>query len=112
MAHLEAWRGTTYRRDKVDPQDVVAPPYDVVGPAERADLVSRSPYNSILVELPEDPGGGDRYDHAARIWRAWHEAGVVSVADAPSLYAYRMTFTDEGGATRTTTGVLGALSLD
>ncbi|MGO9197949.1 MAG: DUF1015 family protein [Acidimicrobiales bacterium] len=112
MARLAAFRGTTYNTDLVDPDEVVAPPYDVVGPAERADLAARSTYNSILVELPEDPGGGDRYEHAARLWRRWHEDGAVEIAGKPTLYIYRMTFTEEDGSTRTTTGVMGALGLD
>ncbi|MGO9558039.1 MAG: DUF1015 family protein [Acidimicrobiales bacterium] len=112
MARLAAFRGTTYNIAIVDPGDVVAPPYDVVGPAERAELAARSPYNSILVELPEDPGGGDKYEHAAELWRAWHEDRAVEIAGDPELYVYRMTFTEEDGSTRTTTGVLGALGLD
>lgn len=92
--------------------DVLAPPYDVVGPNERKTLAARSPYNSILVELPEDPTGGDRYDHAASLWRTWHQEGVVEVAVAARFYVYRMTFTDEDGTRRATTGVVGALGLD
>ncbi|MHB1987032.1 MAG: DUF1015 family protein [Acidimicrobiales bacterium] len=112
MARLAAFRGTTYNTALVDPADVVAPPYDVVNKEERAELSERSPYNSILVELPDDPAGGDRYQHAAVIWRQWHEQHVVEVAASPSLYVYRMTFRGEDGATLTTTGVLGALELD
>jgi uncharacterized protein (DUF1015 family) len=112
MARLAAFRGTTYNEAIVDLGDVVAPPYDVVGPPERAELAARSPYNSILVELPEDPTGGDRYEHAATLWRAWHESHAVVIAGEPQLYVYRMTFSEEDGSTRTTTGVLGALGLD
>ena len=112
MARLAGLLGTTYNRDLVDPADVVAPPYDVVGPSERAELAARSPYNSILVELPEDPSGGDKYEHAAALWRRWHDEAVVQIATEESLYAYRMTFTEEDGSTRTTRGVLGALGLD
>ncbi|MHB8244925.1 MAG: DUF1015 family protein [Acidimicrobiales bacterium] len=112
MARLSAFRGTRYNTERVAPPDVVAPPYDVVGPAERSELAGRSPYNSILVELPEDPDGGDRYEHAAKLWRAWHENGIVALDETPSLYVYKMTFTEEDGSTRATTGVLGALGLD
>jgi uncharacterized protein (DUF1015 family) len=114
MARLEAWRGTVYDWGRVDPPDVVAPPYDVVGPAERAELAARSPYNSILVELPVAPSGSDedKYAHAAAIWRAWHEDGIVAVDEEPAFYVYRMTFTEEDGTTRSTTGALGALGLD
>lgn len=77
-------------------------------------LAGRSPYNSIEVELPEAPEGHDedQYAWAATLWREWHAAGIVEVADEATLYVYRMTFTDEEGTTRSTTGVLGALVLD
>lgn len=111
MARFSAFRGTTYDLRRVAAADVTAPPYDVVGPAERAELAARSAYNSILVELPEDPQGGDRYEHAAALFREWHERGVVTRARTPRLYLYRMAFTEEG-TPHVTTGVFGALGLD
>jgi uncharacterized protein (DUF1015 family) len=112
MARFDGFLGSTYNTDRVAPADVIAPPYDVVGPEERASLVARSPYNSILVELPIDPAGGDRYEHAAALFRSWHDEGIVAQATEPTLYVYRMSFTEEDGTRRATTGVLGALGLD
>ncbi len=112
MARFSRFRGTVYNPDRVDLDSVVAPPYDVVGPAERAELAARSPYNAILVELPEPEGDRDRYQHAADLWTRWHSEEIVARAPQPTLYAYRMTFTEEDGSTRTTNGVLGALGLD
>ena len=112
MARFSRFRGTVYNPDRVDLDSVVAPPYDVVGPAERAELAARSPYNAILVELPEQEGDRDRYQHAADLWTRWHSEEIVARAPQPTLYAYRMTFTEEDGSTRTTNGVLGALGLD
>src|SRR5438270_277699 len=39
------------------------------------------------------------------------QRGVLVTDDAPSFYVYRMLYDDEHGATRHTTGVLGALEL-
>lgn len=36
--------------------DVVAPPYDVIDPAQRATLAARSPYNVVAVDLPQTAG--------------------------------------------------------
>ena len=88
---------------------VIAPPYDVVGPEQRAALAARHSANAIHVELPaEDPRAGlDRYQAAARIFATWRQDGVL-VADAPAFYGYRMT-TAQGVVT---TGVLGALGCE
>jgi uncharacterized protein (DUF1015 family) len=114
MAGFEAFRGTTYDRAKVPADDVIAPPYDVVRPAERSELAARSPYNAITVELPlPDPSAGlDPYENAASIFERWHREGVVAVEDEAGFFPYRMTFSDEDGSRRQTTGVLGALELD
>jgi len=114
MARLEPFDGIRYDTALVDADDVVSPPYDVVGPAERAELAARSPYNAIHVELPipDEPAGLDRYENAARIFGRWLSEGVVRRDARPGFYIYRMTFHDELGHLRVTTGLLGALGLD
>ncbi len=37
-------------------QDVVAPPYDVIDTAMRAELLERSPYNAVAIDLPKPYG--------------------------------------------------------
>jgi uncharacterized protein (DUF1015 family) len=114
MARFEAFRGTTYDVGSIRADDVIAPPYDVVRPLERAQLAARSPYNAITVELPlaDAAGGLDAYANAAAIFGRWHRDAVVRVEDVAAYYLYRMSFTDEDGSTRSTTGVLGTLGLD
>ena len=53
--------------------DVAAPPYDVIDAEQRAELLARSPYNAVAIDLPKPYGetgpsetGGDPYEHAAR----------------------------------------------
>ena len=41
-------------------QSVIAPPYDVIDPEQRARLAARSPHNVVNVDLPEDPLGAIR----------------------------------------------------
>ncbi|MGH9171719.1 MAG: DUF1015 family protein [Acidimicrobiales bacterium] len=112
MARFEAFRGTSYVPGNAVADDVIAPPYDVVDAAQRARLASLSPYNAIHVELPEPAAGLDRYESAAALFERWHAESAVAVAREPAFYVYRMTFRDEAGSLRSTTGVLGALYLD
>ena len=114
MARLEPFAAIRYDPDRVHPDAVVSPPYDVVGPAERARLAGQSPYNAIHVELPvpDEAAGLDQYENAARIFRGWLAEGVVRPDPRPAFYLYRMTFHDEHGHPRVTSGLLGALGLD
>jgi len=114
MARLEPFAAVRYDSARLQADDVVSPPYDVVGPAERARLAARSPYNAIHIELPvpDEPAGLDRYEHAARIFAGWLVDGGVHRDTKPGFYLYRMTFRDERNEPRDTTGLLGALGLD
>ncbi|HVX22864.1 MAG TPA: DUF1015 domain-containing protein [Acidimicrobiales bacterium] len=109
MATLQPFRGLRYDPAVVPLGQVIAPPYDVIGSAERLRLASRHPANSVLVELPEPDlhRGVDRYQRAATLLASWMEHHVVVPDPAPSLYPYRMT-TPDG---RSTTGVIGALGI-
>ena len=108
MPRFVSFPGLRYAPARVPLPDVIAPPYDVIGPAEQAELEARSPYNAIHVELPR--ADGDVYQAAAQRFEQWIADGVL-VADAPSLYAYEMEGTDEFGAARRTRGVFGALAI-
>jgi uncharacterized protein (DUF1015 family) len=98
---------------QVDLDSVVCPPYDVIGPEERAALVARSPHNAVLVELPvDDPDSGrDRFAQASHLMSVWRGEGVIAEDPEPGFYICRMSFTDETGRSRSTTGVFGALEL-
>jgi uncharacterized protein (DUF1015 family) len=114
MARLIPFPAIRYDPARVDPDEVVAPPYDVVSPSERALFAARSPYNAIHIDLPADDtsSGIDQYENAARTFHNWLDHGVVLQDEVPGFYIYRMTFHDERGHRRMMTGLLGALGLD
>lgn len=112
MARFEPFAAVRYRlADPAEVSPLTSPPYDVFTEAERAGYASRDPRNVVRVDFPMEADGDSRYDEAARTWSAWLQEGVVAVDPAPSFYIYRMTFTDDKGRTRTTSGVVGALEV-
>jgi uncharacterized protein (DUF1015 family) len=98
------FRGLRYHHE--DLAAVTAPPYDVIDADERAVLAARSPHNAVRLLLPD----GD-YDGAATQLRSWQADGVLARDDEPAFYGYRMSFTDDHGRARATTGYIGALTL-
>ncbi|MGA8297596.1 MAG: DUF1015 domain-containing protein [Acidimicrobiales bacterium] len=114
MPRLEPFCGLRYDATKVALGEVISPPYDIIDAEERAQLARRSRYNSVAIELPiDEPARGlDRYQHAAALLDAWERDGILVRDEKASLYAYRMTFGGTHGATRSTTGIIGALGLD
>ena len=106
MPHLVAFPGIRYATP--DLARVTAPPYDVLSEADRDELAARHPANVVHIDLPRE--GDDPYASAASMFERWLDDGTL-VRDEPSLYLYRMTFTDEADQQHHTVGVLGALHL-
>jgi uncharacterized protein (DUF1015 family) len=118
VPRFEPFTGLRYRLDVLDRyhtslDDVIAPPYDVIDARERETLAGRSPYNAVHVELPvDDPDSHlDRYQVARRLLDTWRSEDVTGEDEEPSFYRYRMSYHDENGDRRQTSGVIGALGL-
>jgi uncharacterized protein (DUF1015 family) len=90
---------------------VVAPPYDVIDAAERAELAARHPNNIVELILP-DGDADTKYTHAADLLRAWRTEGALVRDPAPAFYRYEQTFTPPGGGKAITRrGFLGLVKL-
>jgi len=114
---LRPFRALRYDRATVgDPALVVAPPYDVIGPAELDRLLARHPANVVRLDLPrEDPGDqpDDRYRRAARTLAAWRSDGTLHKDPHPSVYVYEQTYRVPGTEIeRTQRGFFGRLRLE
>jgi uncharacterized protein (DUF1015 family) len=89
MADVQPLRALHYDPAKVGSlQAVVAPPYDVIDPEQRAELVARSPYNVAAIDLPEAGApGGDPYARAAELLEQWQDEGAIVRDEEPAIWA-------------------------
>src|SRR5919201_1141419 len=94
--------------------NVIAPPYDVISPAQQDELHARSPYNVVRLELaksePSDDEINNRYERAKRTLAEWTETGALRVDNAPAFYLYDHHFPYRGRRMRRR-GFFGALRL-
>ncbi len=111
MARFEPFAAIRYDLERSDLARVIAPPYDVIDAAQRAELAARDPHNAVRIDLPDEADGDARYDRARAELEAWLADGTLVVDERPSFTVYRMASRDEDGTERRTTGVLGALEL-
>ncbi len=113
---VRPFRALRYAAAAVDLAAVVAPPYDVIGPALQADLLARDPHNVVRLDLPPDAPRDepdDRYRRAARTLADWRSAGVLRSDPRPALYAYEQVYSVPGTAdVRTQHGFFGRLRLE
>jgi len=100
-------------------QDVAAPPYDVIDAAMRAELLGRSPYNAVAIDLPKPYGEtgpqqteDDPYERAAGLIAEWREAGALVTDSEPAIWAMTQDYTGPDGTPRTRHGILARVRVE
>ena len=120
MADVRPILATHYDLDVVGSlQRVAAPPYDVIDAAKRAELLGRSPYNAVAIDLPKPYGEtgpqqteDDPYERAARTMDAWREAGALVDDSEPAIWAMTQDYTGPDGTARTRHGILARVRVE
>ncbi len=84
--------------------ELVAPPYDVISPAQRLDYLARSPYNVVHLTLP------DSEEQAAESLEDWRGRGVL--AEAPESYWWvAQDYSGPDGVARTREGIAASVAV-
>jgi uncharacterized protein (DUF1015 family) len=120
MADVRPIYATHYDLDVVGSlQNVAAPPYDVIDTEMRAELLGRSPYNAVAVDLPKPYGetgpqdtGDDPYERAAGLMAEWREAGALVTDSEPAIWAMTQDYTGPDGTPRTRHGILARVRVE
>jgi uncharacterized protein (DUF1015 family) len=116
MPDIQAFRGLRYDLGHVGSlSDVIAPPYDVIGPELQDQLYKRHPANVIRLILNRDEPGDDatnnRYARAAKFLKNWRSEGVLFRESDPAIYAYHQIF-EYAGSTFTRRGFMARCRLE
>ena len=113
MARVEPLQALHYDPAVAGPlQNLAAPPYDVIDPEQRAELAARAPHNVVAIDLPEDPDGGDVYEHAATLLDRWRAEGAVVRDDEPALWAIVQDYAGPDGRKLTRNGFFARVRVE
>jgi uncharacterized protein (DUF1015 family) len=121
MADVQPFKALHYDLGKVGSLDAVAaPPYDVIDAAGRAELLARSPYNAVAIDLPKpfdpaDPASdpdGDPYEGAARTIDAWRADGALVADEEPSIWALTQDYTAPDGSGHSRHSILARVRVE
>jgi len=101
MPEIQAFRAIRYNLGHVGSlSDVIAPPYDVIGPELQDELYRRHPNNVVRLILNRqektDDEQNNRYTRAKRLLKDWQAEGVLFTEADPAIYVYHQEFTSAG----------------
>ena len=102
---FEPLRALRYDPAQAPLDQVTAPPYDVIGPSERALLMERSPHSVVRLILPDSPNG------AADLLHAWTQSGVLQRDMLPAIWWHSQRFTGPDGVDHTRSGFVAGVRL-
>lgn len=115
MAIVKPFRGVLYNTERVQIDDVLAPPYDIITPEYREALYMQSPYNVVRIDFgKEEPGDNEsqnKYTRAREYLDAWVREGVFVRNENLSFYAYGIDYRVDGVPKRLR-GFLGLVKLE
>jgi uncharacterized protein (DUF1015 family) len=106
VADVRPFRAERYGERAGRLEDLVAPPYDVIGPDERVEYLERNQYNVVHLTLPESD------EEAARDLAAWRAHDIVVREAEPAAWALSQSYVGPDGVSRTRNGVAVALRLE
>jgi uncharacterized protein (DUF1015 family) len=113
MAEVRPFRALHYNLAAIPSLDAVtAPPYDVIDAEQRAELVARSSFNVVEIDLPQAPAEFDPYEHATSTLESWTLEGILAADRKPALWALTQDYAAPDGTTQTRHGILAAVRLE
>ncbi|MGD0785700.1 MAG: DUF1015 domain-containing protein [Sedimentisphaerales bacterium] len=94
---IKAFKAYRFNSDVVgDNGKCIAPPYDVINPAQQKKLYEQNPYNIVRVILgkqePTDNGQNNQYSRAAEYLKEWFKKNALKQDDKETIYAYVQSF--------------------
>ena len=104
------FRGERYAPARVSA--VLAPPYDVITPADRARYAARDPHNIVHLIVPEAAEAENRYARAATMLEGWRREGVLKRDSADAVYVVAQEYALPSGERRTRLGMFAAVAAE
>jgi uncharacterized protein (DUF1015 family) len=104
MADVQPFRAVRYSGAAGSLADLVAPPYDAIGPEEGERFRTRSPYNVVHLTLPESA------EEAGDLYREWLSDGILAREDEPATWLLSEEFVGPDGVPRKRWGVVVSLA--
>jgi uncharacterized protein (DUF1015 family) len=106
-----------YDPERVDINQVLAPPYDVITPEDQKRYYAQHPCNVVRLIAgevhPTDHPGDNKYTRARSFFKDWLASGVLRWEQSPVAYVYAHRYrVPSGGEVRERIGLLAVTELE
>ena len=98
-----------YNQEKVDINEVIAPPYDVITSAYQDELYKKSPYNIVRLILTK---GENRYEDAKEFFQKWQDENILVHTDKPCIFYLIQKYTTPNGRKIERKGVIARTKIE
>jgi len=106
LAVVKPFRALRYDTEHAGPlEELVAPPYDVIGPEARERYLHRNPYNVVHLTLP------DAEEEAGRLFREWRDSAIL-VPEERAFWVLTQDYIGPDGVARSRTGLVASLGVE
>ncbi len=124
MADVKPLRALRYDTTLAGPlSQLTAPPYDVITAEDRIELLGRSEYNVVAIDLPVvqvPPAGSEAerrdelrpYEEAGARFEDWQKTGILKRDRVPAFWAHSQEYTGPDGVARTRRGFFCRVHLE
>jgi len=103
---VKPFRAVRYGERAGSLDSLVAPPYDVISPAQRDELAARNEHNVVHLTLPDDEAA------AGETWRRWREDGTLIDEGEPGYWWLSQDYVGPDGVARTREGLVAELTAE
>jgi uncharacterized protein (DUF1015 family) len=114
MAIIKPFNAIFYNKNKVNLNNVIMPPYDIIKDIEQ--YYTRDPYNIIRIDKGrEEPGDNEhnnKYTRAMEIMNKWLEEKILLKEDKEYLYVYVQDYLLPDGSKRQMLGFYARIKLE
>jgi uncharacterized protein (DUF1015 family) len=116
MAEIVPFRGIRYAASRGRALgQLLAPPYDLISPEQRDELLRRSPNNIVHITVGEDRLGdgplANKYTRAGECFASWELQGILRRDAGPALYPLEQSFWAPDGRNVQRRGFMAAVRL-
>jgi len=106
---ISPFKGYRYSKKAGNLEQLIAPPYDVIGQKYREELINRSPYNIVRLTLPES-FDTDYHREIAQILETWCREKILIQDEKEYFYLVKQKFLYKGEKLERT-GLIGLFDL-